>query len=260
VKVEHGANWQLLGHNTLGVGTSLQVDGLLNVRGSLADTGNVVVETGGRLAVTWSGHAAIGSLTLSGGVVNVAPRTGAELTIGAGAAGALGKITVNSGAEISGFGRLAPAVVDNGQIIAQGGKLVFNHGVSGSGTVTLDNGATVIAHGDLSMGTLAFAGGNATLMVTAADLETTSIAGFGASDVIDLEKFQAGSLSFSGHTLTLDHAGTAVAEFTFDGNYTSGNFMLSSDGNGGVDLKFMTAASDDAAHVRIMVGEGHMFG
>ena len=69
-------------------------------------------------------------------------------------------------------------------------------------------------------------------------LGTLGISGFTINDTIDLTGFVAASRTFAGSTLTLTAAGGAQETLTFQGAFTTGNFVISSDGNAGTDVSF----------------------
>jgi len=173
------------------------------------------------------------------------------LTIDTGA-----NVVTNSGTlEATGSGGL---IVDSdlsnsGLIWADGGNITINGAVTGSGTALI-NGATLEFSGT-SSANVAFEDGNfGTLVLDNPITYTGQISGFGGgigsqnSDSIELKGivFDAGTSwtysdnagSDTGGTLTIfetvDGTKNAVNSLTFaDGDYTTANFVLGSDGNGG---------------------------
>ena len=148
-----------------------------------------------------------------------------------------GVILIQSGASISGFGMITgAAVADNGAIVAEGGMLTLAGGTSGAGTATIESGATLSANGSLSVASVAFASGSETLALTSPAAVTSVLSGFGAGDVIDLRHITATSLQFLGGVLTIKNGTATVGELTFRGAYTTADFALKTDGNGGTDI------------------------
>ena len=70
-------------------------------------------------------------------------------------------------------------------------------------------------------------------------LGTLGISGFTINDTIDLTGFVATGRTFAGNTLTLTAAGGAQETLTFQGGFTTGNFVINSDGNLGTDVSFL---------------------
>jgi hypothetical protein len=58
--------------------------------------------------------------------------------------------------------------------------------------------------------------------------------------VIDLAGVKANSFTFADHQLVVSEHGDVVADLTFEGHYTAGEFSLSRDGNGGTDITLAT--------------------
>jgi hypothetical protein len=105
-----------------------------------------------------------------------------------------------AGAQISGFGTVASAVVNNGVIAAAGGTLTLSQAASGTGTLQVDAGATLklsaVSHGE----TVRFSGANGVLGLAPVSFLGT-IAGFAAGDTIDMSGVHAISASFSGRSI-----------------------------------------------------------
>jgi hypothetical protein len=69
---------------------------------------------------------------------------------------------------------------------------------------------------------------------------TGPIYGFAPADIIDLTGRAATSLSYSGGTLTVRNGVNVVATLNLPGSFSSANFHLSSDGNGGTEISLGT--------------------
>ena len=221
VVVDASAKWSLAGSNSLASGATVSLGsaGFLTVRGSLL-AGPVLTLAGS------------GTLT---------PGKGGVIEVGTAGGAATGHITVDPGATLIGTGRLASLVTDNGTVEAHGGTLALAAAVSGQGTVAIDSGATLLAGAALKPATISFlAGSSESLLLRHPTSVTGTVSGFnvaGARDRIDLVNFTATGSAFSGHTLTVTGAG-GVATLRFAGNYTLGNFVLSSDHTGGTNIRF----------------------
>jgi hypothetical protein len=242
VSVAAAASWTLRGVNT--TQATLAVGGNLVVSGTLDDSGRAFIENGATLAVAGMGTLTVGSLNLTGGMLEGAA-TGA-IAIGPTAGGA-GAITLDEDIGVHGFGTIAGApVVDDGSIVAQSGTLTLVDAVSGEGKLVVGADATLAAHGALG-GTFVQFGGPGTLVLGDPTAVTAQMQEFAAGDVIDLQGLAANTFSFSGGTLTLDNGSTPLASLVFQGTYTSSNFMLDADHESGTDVSFVTSASEVAA-------------
>jgi hypothetical protein len=123
------------------------------------------------------------------------------------------------------------------------GSLTFAGNVTGSGSVTIDSGATVTAGGNLHVASLVFgAGGAEQLILDAPTAVTSTLSGFGTGDTIDLVNLIANGVSFANGTLSLLEGTSVVASLTLAGNYTSNNFTLASDNNGGTTIAYVAGA------------------
>jgi hypothetical protein len=69
---------------------------------------------------------------------------------------------------------------------------------------------------------------------------TGPIYGFAPADIIDLTGRAATGLSYSGSTLTVRNGVNVVATLNLPGSFSSGDFHLSSDGNGGTEISLGT--------------------
>jgi hypothetical protein len=243
-----GSRWQLAGSNDFAKHASLDVAGSLTVVGSVSNVAAVTVEVAagraGLLRLTGTGTLQTGSLALAGGTLKVA--SGAEAVIGIGTAAGAGSITVEAGGVLTGEGELsATSIVDNGNIVAEGGTLTLAAPTSGTGTVQLDSSSTVQAFGSLAASIAFMAGGQELLFVAHGASVTGTISGFGAGDTIDL-RVAASHLQFSDGVLDfLAGKGTVVAALSFAGPYTQANFHLASDGHGGSDVTYISTSAAD---------------
>ena len=151
-----------------------------------------------------------------------------------------GTITGSNGTAIlfgSGNDRL---VVDPGAVFV--GKV---DGGAGSNTLELAAGAGTgrfagLGTSFVNFGTVKFDAG-ASWTVTLPTAFTGTISGFAPADIIDLTGLAPTGLSFiySGGTLTVRNNVNTVT-LTLPGSYSSGNFHLSPDGNGGTEISLGT--------------------
>ena len=231
LSVDKTASWTLTGTNTLGTANGV------NVAGTLSATGALTVDGGGTLAVTSSAGRVLAKagLTLQG--ATLAPATGGVIEVGSAGSSVASSVVIDSGKTLSGFGTIAAPVTDTGVLLAQGGTLTVSGRVSGTGGVTLASGATLIAQNGLGESSLAFgSGGGETLEIAKGTTIGATISGLGSTDVIDFMGTVATSMTFAGGRLKLIGAGGTIANVTFAGSYSSGNFAFTSDGHGGTDL------------------------
>jgi hypothetical protein len=163
-------------------------------------------------------------------------------TLGAGAAlsiGAAGKLTNSGSLSITGSTRVSGAgsFINSAAVSVGSGKMEFLAPVSGTGTVSIQSGATA----DFEKSVAAT---QKTSFPALASLQTElefgnpstflgTIANFGTMDKIDLLNTPATSRSFSGGKLTVQNGSTTVASLSFAGSYSTGNFVLGPDGQGG---------------------------
>ena len=217
---------------------------MLSVTGTLSDAGSATIGATGTLQASAGGTLLLSSLAMSGGTL--AAVTNGTIAIGTSLSGAAANVvTVQAGAKIAGSGAIDGAyIADSGRIAAQGGTLDLQTTVVGTGSAVIGAGATLEASGALDASSITFAsGGGGTLLLGAPAEVGGAISGFKAGDLIDLKNLIATSLTFMSHTLTLENGTTTVATLTFAGNYTSANFTLSSDHNGGTDIGYSTGAA-----------------
>jgi hypothetical protein len=235
VVVDAGADWLLKGANTLDAGTALRVDGRLTTIGNLADAGGATVSADAIIAVGKHSQVQMAALRLEGGTLR--DYTGGTVGIGAGTAAA-GSITVQSGGEIIGSGGIFGApVVDDGAIVARGGKLILGSVVSGDGLVRIDAGATLVVFKTLGTDVRFGTGSGETLLAAHDASITGTLFGFSPGDFIDL-RVLADGLSYADGTLTLLDHGAAVDTLSLHGSYTAGDFALSHGPHGGAIISF----------------------
>jgi hypothetical protein len=133
--------------------------------------------------------------------------------------------------------------VDTGTALDAAGSLTFASNLTGSGSVTIDSGATVTTGASVAVASLVFAAGGAEqLILDAPTAVTSTLSGFGTGDTIDLVHLLANSASFANGTLSLLEGTSVVASLTLAGNYTSNNFTLASDNNGGTTIVYVAGA------------------
>jgi hypothetical protein len=134
------------------------------------------------------------------------------------------------------------AILQSGQTLNVGGALTISGTASGGGTAAIDSGAKLTVDGALSVASVQFTGGTESLVLGSPTSVTSTLSGFGTGDTIDLVKLVANGEHFAHGTLTLLSGSMQVAQLTLAGNYTSNNFTLTSDGNGGTDIGFVAGA------------------
>ena len=180
---------------------SLQVtgQGAVLTAASGINVGLSYIQATATLTVSAGGAVQLGELVLGSGLPDGAQVTvyaTSSLEIGTAGSAAPGKITIDPGATISGYGSLSAqgGIVDNGTIDAVG-TLVLGSSVSGTGVIKVENGATA----DLSlttgpsMGAVTFAGSIGTLDEGSGDSFNIRNTGSG-TDTVNL----AGSGDYAG--------------------------------------------------------------
>ncbi len=226
-----------------------------------AGTGTLMVENGG-------------SLLVSGGVVNVGTAGGGgSLDVGFNAfvtavvsqVGGVGRLSLAGGifdattltvqGEVSGFGSFTGITENDGIVKANGGTLVLQKAVTGTGSLSILAGATLDLGGASSTGqTVTFNGSGLTL--EQAHVTSATLSGFGAGSVIDVKGVVAADRSFSGGVLTLFDATSAVIEtLKFSDAFVTQNFVIASDGGTGTAV---TYAPCFAAGTRIATDSGEL--
>ena len=210
---------------TLGSGESVRIGG--GTIFTLADaTGNdphrAQVEVKGVGGSTFTNVGTVTSTSVAG-TFDVKYANGGLTTAAAGTLSFLGAIS-NTGTFDAAGGEISIAKIVTGKA----GALE----VSAASTLALLGGAAVgqtadflATSGALDLGNpLNFAG---------------TIDGFGGSDVIDLLKTVSTSETFAAGVLTVQDSGVTVASLHLGGSYSTADFMLSSDNNGGTNITYV---------------------
>ena len=132
------------------------------------------------------------------------------------------------------------AVSNDGTMAASGGAVSLARSVSGTGALEISAAST------FSLLDGAGSGQTADFLATSGALDlgnplnlAGTIANFAGSDVIDLLKTASTSETFAAGVLTVQDNGATVASLHFTGSYTTGDFALTSDGNGGSLITFV---------------------
>ena len=140
VIVDAGARWTLSSINALGQRSALNVSGALTVRDVLFNDGATSIATGGVLLASNGSAVVLSGVTLAGGTLVAA--VSADLVVGSTLTGTPnGRLTVENGASITGFGKArhgrgsATQCSDQGSIVAKGGTLELARSVLGSGSL-----------------------------------------------------------------------------------------------------------------------------
>ncbi len=233
------------------------------VRGTASAT---TVSRGGGEVVS-SGGTAVGTTVSSGGaqyVLGHATASGTRLKGGSEYVSSGGTAV---GVAVSGGGHefVASAGIDRLSVVSSGGLAFISSGGTISGGTVISGGTITVAAGGAVLGGLTISGGTAAVAGRVAAGQSVTFAGaggvfvlgdrldfaatvkgFGAADRIDLGGVAYGSgetLSFTeaagktSGTLSVVH-GTAQANLTFAGSYTTSNFSLAGDGAGGTLVKY----------------------
>jgi hypothetical protein len=213
------------------------VDGRLTTIGDLTGAGSATVSADAIIAVGKHSQVQMAALRLEGGTLR--DYQGGTIDIGLGS-GAAGSITVQSAGEIIGHGDIFGApVIDDGAIVARGGKLILGSAVSGNGLVRIDAGATLVVFKSLGTDVRFGAGSGETLAAAHGATITGTLFGFSPGDFIHL-RVAADALTYANGTLTLLDHGATVDTLSLHGAYTEGDFALSHDAHGGVIISFPT--------------------
>ncbi len=233
-----------------GTGAKLSVGGALTLD---ATPGNTFTNT---LSVSNGAAVQAGSLNLAAttyGLNQVNVDGTSSLEVGTAGAAAAGKVTIDAGSLVSGFGQISGGVIDQGTIIAQGGDLLLGQ-VTGSGVVQIATGATLTIPSTPSVSNvnIAFDGLGATLDLSPTETGSGSsanyaffdaqglISGFGVGDTINYYDNQAGTLPLTSTiyqatgsrlgTLTLTSGSTTVGKLTLSGDYSGDVFEVTQSG------------------------------
>src|SRR6185437_14737051 len=216
----------------------------------------------GTLGATGTGGAAI-YVGAGGTITNKAGALLTGLTEAVGLGGTIGATLVNFGTVVNTGTGLGPSV----QIMSAG--TVLNHGAIESGifvggtattTGTVDIVNSTLITGTTGVGISSFAvgpnsivnygtitgasgiavqlGGNdSTLVIEPNSVLNGAVGNFHAGDVIDFAHKVANGFTFASQVLTLTNDGTVLGTVGLAGVFSTGSFVLRSDGAGGTDVK-----------------------
>jgi hypothetical protein len=197
-----------------GGGSTLKIAGPVSGTGTLLTGGSTIELAGATAAGTVTDN---GTLRLDGITLTTT------------------SVTVGSGAHLIGSGTVAAAVVNSGTIESNSGLLDVSGAVTGTGTLRIDAGETLeVGSTVASTQTAVFASNTGTLSLDIPLDFSGSITNFTGSDAIYLGGETAtgfGGYNTATHVLTVLGAGnTTIAELTFNGSYTLGNFQIADNG------------------------------
>jgi hypothetical protein len=260
VTIAAGAKWTLEGRDNIAPATeSIAIDGSLTINGALLGSAHATIAAKGALSMTSGSDLQFGALTLTGNTL-ACPSTG-MITIGNPATGAAaGTVTIDTGATLSGFGKLVAKVAGSGTLAISGGNMTVQGAIGGNLVATIAAKETLDLLGG---GTIWSIGGAGALKLDGTSPYTIASGGtIGAATVtIDPNAAlsgdgtysgalaNAGILTASGGTLSLRKSPTgngtyaaasrATLDFT-DGLTTSGTF------SGAGTIRFDAASILDA--------------
>ncbi len=271
VKIDAGT--KLAGHGQIdaladagtvnATGGTLDLTGMLTGAGTLSAASGAVedIAGGGNFSGLLSGAGTIqinSATTLSAGASLAASSVleNANVTLGAdtavtnaaghayGIAAAAGTVTLGGAGSFTNDGTLTKtgagqadigsAFINAGAVSIGSGTMDFLTAVSGSGSVGIAAGAkAVFGAGATASQALNFQSGTGALALASPAAFLATIGGFTASDTIDLLHTAATSVRYSGNKLTVSNGTTTVATLNFSGTYTTANFVIGTDNNGG---------------------------
>jgi hypothetical protein len=211
------------------------------------ETANVTLGTS--TALSLAAGAALDITAASGATVEMSGSSTASLTnngsiAGNGAGTAAFDVAVINNANVSvGSGTLSflSALTNNGSIDASAGLLSISNTVSGTGTLQIGAAATMsLLLGAGTGQTVDFLAGTGLLNLAKPIDFNGVISGFGGSDTIDLLSTPATGFFVSGGVMMVRNGATTEASLNFgSSSYTSADFSLTSDMNGGSFIKFV---------------------
>jgi hypothetical protein len=225
------------------------VDGAFTNAGVVDQSGDLTLGNGthaGTLTneqgATWSINgdanidAAAGSRLINAGTLT---RSGTGVTdiVGASTTNS-GSVSVTSG-ELDFVSDFPSALTNTGTMAATNATLILDEAVSGVGKLDLGAGGALTLVGTDAGQTVDFLGKHATLDLLPVGDFGGHTEGFGANDLIDLADAIVNHESFGGGVLTLSDGLTPVAHLNFNGAYSTPNFSLSTDHNGGTLIHFV---------------------
>ena len=207
--------------NVSGAGAKLAVAGNAGF-GDGTNVARVTIGSGGTVSMGGTADLERGSIQLSGGALTVAQT-----------------LTVYEGQLLSGFGTIqAASLINASTVYAGGGTLSFIGGITGTGRFEIEAASTLSLSGSVGSGQeMVFYGADGNLVLGTPASFAGVIDNFTNGDTIDLSQVIAGSLSYSGQTLTVHETSGASLGLTFSGAYAQSSFALAADGHGGTLIK-----------------------
>ena len=143
-------------------------------------------------------------------------------------------LTITSTGSVTGFGTVSAPVANSGVIEAQGGLLRVTGAVSATGVDNIAAGASLEFDAATSSGqTATFTANTGNLLVGLPSSFAAVISGFATGNAIDLIDTIATAASYQSGTLQILDGETTVASLNLSGSYTSADFEVATDGNGG---------------------------
>ena len=256
------------GSITVGGGGALTVSGG-TISGTTVNGGGAVSAASATVSGTVVNAGAL--LTASGGLISTMTDNG-SVTVTAGGRGS--GITIGSGGTLTVSGGTV-----SGTVVKNGGAAYISSGGVASATVVNAGGTLVVSSGGALASTLSLAGGTATIIGAVTSATTVSFVGSGGelilnnvgtfsgkivglqdpSQKIDLMGFAYNSgetaswteaANKTSGTLTVTD-GAQVAKLTLQGSYVTGNFVMSSDNQGGTIIVDPPFGSTPAPSQRI---------
>ncbi len=173
----------------------------------------------------------------SGALTNAASGTISGLygvSIGSGSVTNDGKIESNTAGK--GFG----AVVQNATLVNETGGVISGYIGAYANNATIINAGLI--EGTSGIGIALGTSAN-TIVIDPGSGITGGIAGFAASDTLDFAETKLDGATFGNGTLTLSDHGVVAATYAMIGQFTAGEFALSSDGHGGTQVTLGTATA-----------------
>jgi hypothetical protein len=235
------------GPSTVDISTALTLtEGATLSAATIEETANVTL--GASTALSLAVGAALDMTAASGATVELGGPSTASFTsngsiAGNGAGTAELDVAVINNANVSvGSGTLSflSSLTNDGSIDSSAGLLSIKDTVGGTGTLQI--GAT----GTMSLLLGAGAGQTVEFLASTGLLDLTKpidfnglITGFGGSDTIDLLNTPATGFFVSGGVMTVRNGAKTEATLNFGSSYTSADFSVTSDMNGGTIIKFV---------------------
>lgn len=181
----------------------------------------------------------------SGGLIHVADaELGGKVALTAGSLNVRETASLYGGSEITGYGTITAASLQNaGLIIANGGTLVVSGSITGTGNLQIASGAALQLDSAAAVTQNVVFGANANelLLQTPSSL-AARILDFATGDSIDLLGKTATKLVYAGGALTVSNGTALVAKLEIKGSYTTANFKLATDHNGGELISYAASS------------------